>query len=95
MHHQSYNNTLVNIMKPEKKQRQKEEMLRADKIQPPNSEWPSSVILVKKSNGQFRFCVNYRQLNKYMQPINYLLPSLTSCLTHLVNLTLAIKNARM
>ena len=33
-------------------------------IEPSNSKWSSPIVLVKKSNGDLRMCINYRGLNK-------------------------------
>ena len=41
------------------------EMLRKDAIEPAASPWASNVVLVRKANGQLRFCADYRQLNLY------------------------------
>lgn len=43
---------------------QVEEMLRGGIIETCNSPYASPVHLVKKSNGRYRFCVDYRELNK-------------------------------
>ena len=59
-------------------ERQIEEMLKADIIEPSNSEWRSPIILVKKKNGQYRFTIDFRQLNKSTKPINFPLPSFDS-----------------
>ena len=39
------------------------EMLQNDIIEPAASPWASNVVLVRKSNGQLRLCVDYRQIN--------------------------------
>ena len=57
-------------------QRQVDEMLDAGIIEPSESEWCSPVILVKKKNGEWRFCVDYRQLNKVSKPFSFPLPRL-------------------
>ena len=39
-------------------------MLADDVIEPSKSDWCSRPVIVKKANGNYRFCVDYRDLNK-------------------------------
>ena len=58
--------------------RQVEEMIQNDIIEPSNSGWHSPVLLVKKPSGEFRFVVDYRDLNKSSVPQSFPLPQLSS-----------------
>ena len=42
---------------------QVQQMLASDVIRPSNSPWASPVVMVKKKDGNLRFCVDFRQLN--------------------------------
>jgi hypothetical protein len=44
-------------------QKQVQEMLEKDVIQPSQSAWASPVVLVTKKDSTFRFCIDYRKLN--------------------------------
>nr|CAH8827780.1 unnamed protein product [Trichobilharzia regenti] len=44
-------------------ERQVQEMLKDDIIEEADSPYNSPVLLVKKANGKYRFCVDFRQLN--------------------------------
>ncbi|GJW82792.1 putative reverse transcriptase domain-containing protein [Tanacetum coccineum] len=43
-------------------------------IRPSSSPWGASVLFVKKKDGSFQMCINYRELNKLTMKNRYLLP---------------------
>lgn len=53
-------------------ERQLEEMERHGIIEESTSPFHSPVVLVKKSNNEFRFCVDFRALNRITEPIQFL-----------------------
>ena len=55
-------------------------LLKEDKIQLSQSPWASSVVLVKKKDGNLRFCIDYRGLNSVTKKDAYPLPRIDSCL---------------
>jgi len=60
-----------------------DEMLKQDLIQPSTSPWSFPVVVVKKKNGKFRFCVNYKPLNDVTKKDNYPLPRIDEILDSL------------
>ena len=62
--------------------RQVQELLENDIIEESNSEYHSPVVLVKKKDGKFRFCVDYRKLNKITKPLSFPLPRLECVFGH-------------
>jgi len=61
-------------------QEEVEKMLKNEVIQPSESPWSSPVVLVKKKDGTWRFCVDYRRLNKVTKKDVYPLPRIDDAL---------------
>ena len=55
-------------------------MLEQGVIKPASSPWASNVVLVKKSDGTFRCCIDYRKLNAVTRKGVYPLPRINDCL---------------
>lgn len=59
------------------------EMLERGVIRESNSAYASPVVLVRKKNDEWRFCVDYRMLNKNLADITWPLPLIGDILTYL------------
>ncbi|KAK9687873.1 Reverse transcriptase (RNA-dependent DNA polymerase) [Popillia japonica] len=59
------------------------DMLDKGVIEPSSSPWSSPVVMVPKRDGTWRFCVDYRQLNKVTKRDAYPLPYISSILDRL------------
>jgi hypothetical protein len=59
------------------------EMLKEGVIEPSNSLWSSPRVLVKKPNGRFQFCLDFRELNKVTKTDSYPFPYIDAILSTL------------
>lgn len=57
--------------------RQCEELLSSDIIEYSDSDWSAAVVPVRKSSGELRMCLDYRQLNKVTKPEKFPMPNIT------------------
>ena len=55
-------------------------MLKQGVIEPASSPWASNIVLVRKKDGTFRCCIDYRQLNNVTVKDAYPLPRIDGCL---------------
>jgi len=60
-----------------------DEMLESGVIEPSIPSWASPVCLVRKKDGTFRFCVDYRRVNAVSKKDAYPVPDIQDALDHL------------
>jgi len=60
-----------------------DEMLSAGVIEPSLSEWASPVCLVKKPDGSYRFCIDYRRVNAVSRKDGFPIPDITEAIDSL------------
>ena len=58
--------------------KQIDQMLEKGLISPSSGEWTSPIVLVRKKDGNWRFCVDYRKLNAMTIPQNMAMSSIDS-----------------
>ena len=63
-----------------------QEMLDLGAIRPSDSPWCSAVVLVKKKNGELRFCIDLRKLNARIVKDAYSLPRIDETLERLTRI---------
>lgn len=62
---------------------QLDDMLEKGIVEPSTSPWASPIVMVKKKDGSYRFCVDYRKLNQVTERDAYPLPLVSSTLDKL------------
>ncbi|GKB72856.1 putative reverse transcriptase domain-containing protein [Tanacetum coccineum] len=60
-------------------------------IRPSSSPWGASVLFVKKKDGSFRMCIDYRELNKLTVKNRYPLPTIDDLFDQLQGLSVYSK----
>jgi len=60
-----------------------DDMLKTGVIEPSTSEWASPVCLVKKPDGSYKFCIDYRRVNVVSRKDGYPIPDIQDALDSL------------
>ena len=66
--------------KKEKVHREVEYMLKIGAIEPGSGEWSSPVVLIPKSDGTSRLCIDYRKVNAVIKTNAYPIPRIEDCI---------------
>ena len=64
-------------------QEELKEMLAEGIVEPSASEWAAPIVLVRKKDGSFRFCVDYRKLNSVSRADAYPMPRMDELIDNL------------
>ncbi|GKG18911.1 hypothetical protein Tco_0376010, partial [Tanacetum coccineum] len=64
-------------------------------IRPSSSPWGAPVLFVKKKDGSFWMCIDYRELNKLTVKNRYLLPRIDDLFDQLQELDMDIMNFKL
>ena len=54
-------------------------------IEPSNSSWSCPIVLVRKPDGSFHLCIDFRKLNAVTAPDPYCMPSVEDLLNQVRN----------
>ena len=57
-----------------------EKMLKQGIIRPGTSPWSSAIVMLRKKNGSWRFCIDYRKINAVARQDAYPLPRIDATL---------------
>jgi len=60
-----------------------EQMLREGIIEPSTSAWSSPIVIVRKRDGKYRFCIDFRKVNEVTERDAYPLPHISATLDKL------------
>jgi len=63
--------------------RNEDKMLKAGIIEPSYSEWSNPIVMVRKPNGKYRFCLDFRKVNSLSKKDAYPLPNMNGILDKL------------
>ena len=75
----------VNPLKLEIMRKEVAYMLENDLIEASSSEWSSPCVLVPKPDGTYRFCTDFRQVNKVTKSDSYPIPRVDDCVDRVGN----------
>ena len=57
-----------------------DKMLEEDVIEPSNSDWSNPAVIIKKPNGKYGFCLDFRKVNKITKKDLYPIPIMAEIL---------------